>query len=122
VTEAMLVLRRSAAAWNGPAFRPTLVDELQALGAHDPVLRPLLQAALTQTSAVAEAPIGVQVLSGHEEAGRVQVHLGVFYEGVIAGCSCADDPTPVDAITEHCELLLDIDPATGQACVTPCDD
>jgi hypothetical protein len=78
MTASDLNLTRSAAAWSSPAFRPTLVDELQALGPHHPVLRPLFQAALTQTSAVAEAPIGVQVLSTHEEAGRIQVHLGVF--------------------------------------------
>lgn len=118
----MLTLTRSAAAWGSPAFRPTLVDEVRALGPGDAVLRPLLQAGLTQTSAVAEAPLGVQVLRSHEEAGRIQVHLGVFYAGVIAGCSCADDPSPVDTITEHCELLLEIDPATGRARATLCDE
>jgi hypothetical protein len=120
VIDVMLTLPRSAAAWNSPAFRPTLIDEVQALGPDHPVLPPLLQAGLTQTSAVAEAPLGVQVLRRHEEAGRIRVHLGVFYAGVIAGCSCADDPSPVDTITEHCELLLDIDPATGRAKVTLC--
>jgi len=118
VTESMLALRRSAAVWNGPAFRPTLVDELQALGRHHPVLRPLLQAALARTSAVAEAPIGVQVLSTREPAGRIQVQVGVFSAGIIAGCSCADDPSPVDTITEHCELALDIDSGTGRAWAT----
>ncbi|MBK1632825.1 hypothetical protein CKO31_19145 [Thiohalocapsa halophila] len=121
MTAADLTLTRSVAAWNSPAFRPTLVDELQALGPHHPVLRPLLQAALAQTSAVAEAPIRVQVLSTREAAGRIQVHLGVFYAGVIAGCSCADDPSPLDSITEHCECMLDIDPATGRARAALCD-
>ena len=121
MTAAELTLTRSAAAWSSPAFRPTLVDELQALGAHHPVLRPLLQAALTQTSAVAEAALGVQVLSTHAEAGRIQVRVGVFYAGVIAGCSCADDPSPLDTITEHCELVLDIDPGTGRAGATLCE-
>ena len=118
----MLALTRSAAAWNSPSFQTTLVEEVQRLGPHHPALRPLLQASLKQTSAVAEAPLGVQMLGSHAAAGRIHVHLGVFYAGVIAGCSCADDPTPVDTIIEHCELLLDIDPATGQAWVTPCDD
>jgi len=120
VTNATLTLKRSAAAWNSPSFRPTLVDEVQVLGPHHPALRPLLQAGLTQTSAVAEAPLGVQVLRSREAAGRIHMHLGVFYAGVIAGCSCADDPSPVDPITEHCELLLDIDVATGRAWVSLC--
>lgn len=121
MTAADLALTRSAAAWSSPAFRPTLIDELQALGAHHPVLRPLLQAALAQTSAVAEAPIGVQVLNTHKETGRIQVHLGVLYAGIIAGCSCADDPSPLDTITEHCELVLDIDSGTGRAWATLCE-
>jgi hypothetical protein len=114
-------LTRSAATWNSPAFRRALIDEVQGLGPDHPVLRPLLQAGLAQTSAVADAPLGVQVLRSHERAGRVQAHLGVIYAGIIAGCSCADDPSPVDTVTEHCELLLDIDLATGRASVTPCD-
>jgi len=52
----MLALKRSAAAWNSPSFAATLVEEVQAPGPHHPTPRPLLQAALTQTSAVAEAP------------------------------------------------------------------
>jgi hypothetical protein len=118
----MLALTRSAAAWNSPAFQTTLVEEVQALGPHHPVLRPLLQAGLTQTSAVAKAPLGAQVLRSAETAGLIHVHLGIFYAGIIAGCNCADDPTPVDTITEHCELLLDIDPTTGRAWLTACAD
>jgi hypothetical protein len=121
MTAADLTLTQSAAAWNSPAFCPTLVDELRALGPHHPALRPLLQAALARTSAVAEAPIGVQLLGSREDAGRIHVHLGVFYAGIIAGCSCADDPSPVDTITEHCELVLDIDPGTGRALATLCE-
>jgi len=120
--EAPLTLTRSASVWGSPSFRATLVDEIQALGSHHPALHPLLQAGLTQTNAVAEAPLGVQVLRSHEAAGLIHVHLGVVYAGIIAGCSCADDPSPVDTITEYCELLLDIDPGTGRAWVTPCDE
>lgn len=119
VTEDTLALTRSIAAWHSPAFETTLVEEVQALGPHDQALWPLLQAGLTRTSAVADAPLGVQVLRSRESnAGRIQVLLGVFYAGVIAGCNCADDPSPADTITEHCELLLEIDPATGRASLT----
>ncbi len=115
MNKADLTLPRSAAAWDSPAFRPTLIAEIQALGPHHPNLRPLLQAALMQTSAVAESPLAVHLLSSREEAGRIQVNLGIFYAGMIAGCSCADAPSPVDTITEHCELKLDIDLHTGRA-------
>jgi hypothetical protein len=121
MTEAILTLPRSAAAWNGATFRSTLIDEIQTLGADHPALQPLLQASLRQTSAVADDALAVHLLSNSEQDGRIQVHLGIFYAGVIAGCNCADDPSPVDTITEHCELLLDIDLATGQARAALCD-
>jgi hypothetical protein len=73
-------------------------------------------------SAVAEAPLGIQVPSTSKAVGRIRLRLGVFYAGIVAGCSCADDPTPVDTTTEYCELLLDLDPVTGQARVSRCDD
>jgi hypothetical protein len=118
MTDAVLTLARSAAAWNSPAFGSILVDEIQALGPDHPKLQPLLQAGLLQTSAVAEVALAAHLLSSREQDGHIRVHLGVFYAGIIAGCSCADDPSPVDTITEHCELLLDIDLATGRARAT----
>jgi hypothetical protein len=121
MTDAVLTLARSAAAWDTPAFRPTLIDEMQTLGPEHPALQPLLQAGLRQTSAVADIALGVHLLSSREQDGHIQVHLGIFYGGIIAGCSCADDPSPVDTITEHCELLVDIDVATGRARAILCD-
>jgi hypothetical protein len=122
VTEVTLALTRSAAAWDSPSFKATLGEELQVLGSPHPALRPLPQAGQTQTAAVAELPLGVQLLRSDETAGQIHLDLGVVYAGVIAGCSCADDPTPVDTITEHCELLLEIDPPTARAWVTACGD
>ncbi|MGB5736174.1 MAG: hypothetical protein WBM40_17190 [Thiohalocapsa sp.] len=119
--DASLTLTRSAAAWNRPTFRSTLIDEMQTLGPDHPALHPLLQAGLRQTSAVADDALAVHLLSSREQEGRILVQLGIFYAGIIAGCSCADDPSPIDTITEHCELLLDIDLATGRARATLCD-
>ena len=116
-----LTLTRSAATWNRPMFRATLIDEIQTLGADHPALQPLLQAGLRQTSAVADDALAVHLRSSCEQEGHILVQLGIFYSGIIAGCSCADDPSPVDTITEHCELLLDIDLATGQARAALCD-
>jgi hypothetical protein len=111
----MLRLERSAAACRRTEFNATLARELEALGPQHPALNPLLQAGLSQTSAVADEPITVSVLGSDEEEGQVRARLGVFYAGVIAGCNCADDPTPVDSLVERCELLLDLDCTTGAA-------
>lgn len=109
----MIKLTQSVAAWRSPSFAATLVKEIQALGPGHPELQPLLQACLAHTSAVADEPLGVYLLSSHEQDGRILARLGVFYAGIVAGCSCADDPSPVDSMTEHCEVLLEIDAATG---------
>jgi hypothetical protein len=81
----------------------------------------LLQAGLTQTSAVAEAPFAVQLLSQREQDGRILIHLGLFYAGIIAGCSCANDPSPLGSINEFSELLLELRIATGDARLTQWD-
>lgn len=114
-------LTQSVAAWNSPTFAATLIDEIQALGPGHPELQPLLQACLAQTSAVADEPLSVYLLSSDEQDGRIRARLGVFYAGIVAGCSCADDPSPVDSITEHCEWLLEMDAASGDAHLTRCD-
>jgi len=119
VIDASLTLPRALAAWDrsagSPTFRKALTDELEALGSDHPAIQPLLQASLSQTSAVSDSPLSVQLLSLREQEGQILAHLGVFYDGIIAGCSCADDPTPLDSITEHCELLLALRIATAEA-------
>ncbi len=125
MSDTLVTLPRSVSAWNSPArsptFRATLIGEIESLGAEHPALQPLLQAGLTQTSAVATAPLAVQLLSRREQGGRILAHLGLFYAGIIAGCSCADDPSPTDSLTEHCEVLLELSLATGEARLTQWD-
>jgi hypothetical protein len=67
---------------------------------------------------VLDAPIQVLLLRAWEADGRLWAKLGVFYAGLIAGCSCADDPTPPEAQNEYCELAVAIDPTTAEAEVT----
>lgn len=117
----MMKLTQSVTAWNSPTFNATLINEIQTLGPRHPGLQHLLQAALAQTSAVADDPISIYLLSSHEQDGRIHARLGVFYSGIVSGCSCADDPSPVDSITEHCELLLELNTATGDAQLTLSD-
>lgn len=57
------------------------------------------------------------LVSADAEAGRIRTRVGLFYFGVIAGCSCADDPTPVEPQNEYCEILVDIDRADGTATI-----
>jgi hypothetical protein len=47
----------------------------------------------------------------------IRVKAGIFYQGVLGGCSCADDPTPASEINEYCEVQLDIDKSTAATAV-----
>lgn len=109
-----LLLRESLAAWGTPAFAATLKRELQRAGAG---ALPLQQA-LAQSSAVAGDAIEVMVIGTSDDAQGIRARIGVFFSGIVAGCSCADDPTPVEAQNEYCELLLTIDRRTAETQVT----
>ena len=58
------------------------------------------------------------VISVAEEPEVIRARTGVLFTSVIAGCSCADDPTPVDEQTEYCELLFEIDRQTAATTVS----
>ncbi|OBS08610.1 hypothetical protein [Acidihalobacter prosperus] len=74
-----------------------------------------LQAALRISSYALDAPIEVTVLRTESRGRAIEVRAGIFYTGIIAGCSCADDPTPVTPQNEYCEILLTIDRHTAKA-------
>ncbi|MBT9568113.1 MAG: hypothetical protein IV085_07420 [Thiobacillus sp.] len=106
----MIRLPASLKAWNTPQFRRTLQDEIEALDHH---LLPL-QRGLARSSQVTERPVQVMVISETETAHAIIVNVGVFYTGVIAGCNCADDPTPIDEQNEYCVIELVIDKRTAE--------
>lgn len=108
-----LSLPRAARAWGGTDFSVVLKAELEAL----PADALPLQAALTATSHVAQEPHRVRVIAVSREGRQVRARVGVFYAGIVAGCSCADDPTPVEPQPEYCELDLLLDVPSGRAWV-----
>jgi hypothetical protein len=107
-------LARALNAWGRPDFGEVLRDEIQHL---DAVLLPLQQG-LSKASYVSDANFRVMIIGVTEGEGFIQVKAGLFYAGIIAGCSCADDPTPLSEETEYCEVRLDIDRQTAETTVT----
>jgi len=100
-------------AWGTPAFADTLKRELAMHATALP-----LQQALSVSSAVADEPIQVSLISAEGKAESIHVRVAIFFAGIIAGCNCSDDPTPVESQPEYCELTLLIDRSTGCASVT----
>lgn len=83
----------------------------------DPALLPLQQG-LAQSSHVADEQPTAIVLDVQAKGSILSAKVGILYSGIVAGCSCADDPTTPDRIAEYCELRFDIDRTTGVASVT----
>lgn len=110
----MIKLARTLAAWNTANFKDTLKGEIEQLAAE--VLP--LQQGLSQSSYVSNDNITAMILTVTEEPGLIRIKTGIFYSGLIPGCNCADDPTPEEKYTEHCELQFDIDKITAETTIT----
>jgi hypothetical protein len=114
----MIRLTQSLRAWGTPQFRAILKREIEGLGAdHLP-----LQQGLSTGSYALDHGLQATILRIFEGPTTIQVQAGLFYSGIIAGCSCADDPTPVDEHSEYCEVQLDIDKTTGETTVALLSD
>ncbi len=109
----MLNFVKSLQAWKTPAFEETLRAEIEALGAED---LPLQQGLRQGSHALADT-LGTSILQVTEDATGIHVKVGLFYRSVIAGCSCADDPTPIDELTEYCEITVTIDKVSAEATI-----
>lgn len=107
-------LPESVLAWKTAEFSAVLKREIELI---DAAQLPLQQG-LSISSYVTDRPFQAMIIHVSEEAGLIRVKAGIFYTGVIAGCSCADDPTPIDEQTEYCVLRFDIDCATAETTVT----
>jgi hypothetical protein len=110
----MMQLKQSLAAWGREDFTATFKREVEAL---DPHSLPLQQG-LSGTSQVADQPFHIIVIGQREEPGCLRVKAGVHYAGLLAGCSCADDPSTVEPEPEYCELCFEIDPVDASARVS----
>ena len=100
----MISLPKTLAAWGSPAFEQAFKAETAALDAE---LLPLQEGLSHSTNALADR-FEFVLLSAREEGDALLLKAGIFYQGIVAGCSCADDPTPVEPQTEYCEVELTI--------------
>ncbi|MGC2165872.1 MAG: hypothetical protein WA632_07660 [Gallionella sp.] len=101
-------------AWGTPQFKDVAKREIEAFGRNDLPL----QQGLSLGNHVTDDRIAVSINSATATDTFLQIRAGVFYQSLIAGCSCADDPTPISNNNEYCEIQLDIDKTTSIATVT----
>lgn len=111
----MLYLTQTLQAWDQDEFIETLTSELNQL---DEGLLPL-QACLVKGSHVVEDKDHKFMLirsSSNNES--IELTVGVFFSSIIAGCACADDPTPEDTYSEYGELRISIDKRTAATTIS----
>lgn len=109
----MIRLTKTLNAWGTSGFEDILKGEVEQI---DPDQLPLQQG-LSISSHVTDSQRTLLVLSVADDAGFIRVTAGILYSGIIAGCSCADDPTPVDEQNEYCEVQIEINKKTAEATV-----
>jgi len=100
----MFTLEKSLQAWDTSAFENTFKSEVSQL---DKSLLPL-QKTLLFSSYVSNDKISPVIMSSSSDLTYLLVKTTIFYTGIIAGCSCADDPGPQDTQQESCNLLFRI--------------
>ncbi|SCZ59277.1 hypothetical protein [Thiohalomonas denitrificans] len=104
-------LPEAVTAWGTSDFADTLKSELENLA---PDALPLQQG-LSHGSYVSGDQFEVMILTVSESPGMIHARVGIHYFSIIAGCNCADDPTPVDELHEYCEVEIELDKATAEA-------
>lgn len=109
----MIRLAKALAAWGTPDFETVLKCEIAQLGAaHLP-----LQQGLKVGNYVADIPVSVMIIRVADLGAIIRAQAGIFYQGILSGCSCADDPSPVGQSNEYCEVQLDIDKRNAETSV-----
>lgn len=106
----MIRLKKSLDAWQCADFKVTLQKEISLL---DETSLPL-QEGLSRANYVDASDLSVLILNITETNTDLQIKTGIFYQGIIAGCNCSDDPTPMASHTEYCEVQFSINKKTAK--------
>ena len=113
----MIKLTKALNAWQSSGFAEEFIREFKLEVADlDHKILPLQQG-LSLSSYVSDEKISVLINKTEEMHSNIIVRAGIFYSGIIAGCSCSDDPTPVDTQNEYCELLFSINKSTAETSI-----
>jgi len=106
-------LKKSLKALPSADFKAIAQREIEQL---DPKRLPL-QEGLSHGSYVADEPFKAIIIGVTDSNDLIIVKAGIFYQSIIAGCNCADDPAPADTQQEYCVLKFQINPNTAEASV-----
>ncbi len=100
-------------AWDTATFNDILKVELEKMG----VDQLPLQQGLSFSNIALDTHIKVVPLSSTETDNSIIIKAGIFYSGIISGCNCADDPSPVNEQNEYCEVQINIQKISGDTII-----
>jgi len=110
----MVQLLEALKAWESESFAAVVKTEIEQMN----VKQLPLQQALSSSSYALDTNLKAIINNVSEEENTIRVTASIFYSGIIYGCNCADDPSPVDELPEHCEVQLDINKSTAETKIT----
>lgn len=105
----MLSFPNSIKSWQTDDFKQVLKQEIESL---NPLDLPL-QLGVSQTSYALDLPV-TAIINGFEQLeNQIIARVGIFFSGLIPGCSCNNDPTPVEPQQEYCDMIFKINLTDG---------
>ncbi len=107
----MPVFRDALSKWPSEAFPEALKLELEKLDSDALSLRQ----ATSLGGPVDDSSIKVMVLSAGDSGDAIRAEAGVFFDEILGGCSCGDEPAPLNS---YCRLRIRIDKASAEAGIT----
>lgn len=114
----LIQLTKTLAAWGTPDFENILKMEIEEMNGDQLPL----QQGLSASSYALDNHLKAIIMNVSKDEGFIHVKAGIFYTGIISGCNCADDPTPVEEQPEYCEVQLDINASTAETRISLAGD
>lgn len=109
----MLNFKTIISSWGTKSFSDKFKSEIERLT----VKELPLQQGLSYSNIALDTDIKAIVLNMADDTPSITIKLGLFYTGVVAGCNCADDPSPLDTQNEYCEVIVVIDKSSGNTVI-----
>ncbi len=101
----MIFLPNTTAAFNHERFEATVKQELAA---QDDFAKHLQQSLQFGSYALLDE-LEIMITKIAADDTHLHIQIGAFYHSFIAGCNCADDPSPVEKNDEYAEISVIID-------------
>ena len=107
----MPAFTQSLRSWQSGGFSRSLKLEIECL---PPGILPL-DRGTSQGGRVDDSELSATILGCSDQEDFIQARVGIFFNEVVGGCSCGDDPFVANA---YCELWVAIDKYSAEATFT----